>query len=45
MELKTAIERLKKYYEVAEKSPYVKYKTAWALYQVWKEADREERNG
>lgn len=42
MTLERAIERLREQYERAEKLEYVHNKVAWALYQVWKEADSNE---
>lgn len=41
MTLDNAIERLKAVYENATKSNYVRSPLAYALYQVWKAAERE----
>lgn len=43
MTLEQAITLLRKQYEKAKRSPYVKSPLAWALYQVWKIADKERR--
>ena len=42
MRLKTAIKRLEQEYERAKGLPFVRNPIAYALYQVWKEADRQE---
>ena len=44
MSIKKAIELLGKYYAKALTLAYVRKKTAWALYQVWKLADKEKEN-
>lgn len=41
MTLEQAITLLRKWYEKAQKSEYVQFPLAWALYQVWREADKE----
>lgn len=41
MTIYKAINLLMKEHSSAKKLPYVKKPVAWALYQVWKEADRE----
>ena len=40
MTLEQAIELLKKEYERANNMDYVQKPLAWALHQVWKEADK-----
>ena len=40
MKLQTAIKMLEKEYEKAKKLEWVHNPIAYALYQVWKEADR-----
>lgn len=40
MKLKTAIKRLETEYERGKGLAYVRNPLAWALYRVWKEADR-----
>lgn len=45
MTLEGAIECLKIEFEFAKLRPYIKNPLAYALYQVWKKADREERRG
>ena len=42
MTLEKAIKTLEKEYVRGKQSPYVKNPLAWALYQVWGIADREE---
>lgn len=44
MTLDYAIELLKKEYERAQCIPYVRNPLAWALYQVWTKANRENFN-
>lgn len=41
MNLDKAVELLKKEYERAKRLKYVRKPLAWALYQVWKLADKE----
>lgn len=43
MKLEKALEMVKEKYEQAKKSEYVQNPVAWALYQVWKEADKQGR--
>lgn len=43
MTLEQAIALLRERYEKAKQSPYIKNPLAWALYQVWKIADKERR--
>ena len=43
MNLYRAIELLKREYEKAKNSPYVTNPLAFALYTVWKMADRENK--
>lgn len=43
MSLDRAIELLKVKYQLALDLRYIGKPLAWALYQVWKEADREKR--
>lgn len=43
MNLYRAIELLKREYEKAKNSPYVTNPLAFALYNVWKIADKERR--
>ena len=45
MTLEQAIELLRKEYERAKNLEYVKKPLAWALYQVWKKADRAKMKG
>ena len=45
MSIQKAIELVGKYYARALTLKYVRNKTAWALYQVWKIADKEKENG
>lgn len=48
MTLEQAIEMLKEEYEQAKKQGYIRNPLAWALYQVWRAADRKkggETNG
>ena len=40
MTIEQAIELLKKEYERAKNMEYVQNPLAWALFQVWKEADK-----
>ena len=40
MTLEKAIDMLKKEYELAKKQGYIRNPLAWALYQVWRAADR-----
>lgn len=40
MTLEQAIELLRKEYERAKNMEYVKKPLAWALFQVWKKADK-----
>lgn len=42
MTIEKAIEEVGKYYAKALTMDWVKNKTAWALYQVWKIADMED---
>ena len=44
MTLEGAIKCLKLEFEFAKLRPYIKNPLAYALYQVWKAADREERS-
>lgn len=41
MTIKKAKELLDIYYEIAKASEQIHRPVAWALYQVWKRADRE----
>ena len=41
MDLKKAIALLEKEYEKAKRSDYVRNPLAYALYKVWKQADKE----
>ena len=41
MTLEEAIKLLNWYYERAKNMEYVQNPLAWALYQVWKEADKK----
>lgn len=43
MTLDQAISLLRKQYEKAKKSPYVKNPLAWASYHTWKIVDKERR--
>lgn len=48
MKIEKAHQILDKYFEIAQKTEFVKDKVAWALYQTWRCADlkrmrREER--
>ena len=43
MTLAKAIEMLVKEYERAKHIEYVQKPLAWALFQVWKQADKEEK--
>lgn len=45
MTLEQAIELLKKEYERAKKMEYVQRPLAWALFQVWKKAERSKLKG
>jgi len=45
MTLEQAIELLKKEYERAKKMEYVQRPLAWALFQVWKKAERSKMKG
>lgn len=40
MTIEKAIERLREEYEKARAAQYVNYPVAYALYHVWKEADK-----
>ena len=40
MTIEKAIERLREEYEKARENPYVNDPVAYALYHVWKEADK-----
>lgn len=40
MTLEKAIDMLKKEYELAKKQGYIRNPIAWALYKVWRAADR-----
>ena len=40
MDIQKAIKLLEQEYERAKKSPFVQKPLAWALYQVWRRADR-----
>lgn len=42
MTFEKAVFLLQKQYEKAKRSPFVKKPLAWALYQVWKIADKED---
>ena len=44
MKLDTAINHLKRNYDLALKNDYVKDKVAWSLYKTWREVDRARRN-
>lgn len=41
MTLEQAISLLRERYEKARKNKYVQFPLAWALHQVWREADKE----
>lgn len=43
MTLEKSIQLLRSEYERGLRSPYVKKPLAWALYQVWKNVDSEEK--
>lgn len=43
MKIDTAMKRLEKEYERAKNLEFVRNPVAYALYQVWKEADREDQ--
>lgn len=43
MTLEQAISLLRERYEKAQKTEYIQFPLAWALYQVWREADKERR--
>ena len=45
MNLEQAIEMLRKEYERAKKMEYVQKPLVWALFQVWKEADKAKKGG
>lgn len=45
MTLEDAIEMLKTEYEKAEKQDYILNPIAYALYQVWKKADKKRKRG
>lgn len=45
IELEKAISFLGKNYERAQNLEYVRNKLAWALYQTWKQFDKENKNG
>lgn len=40
MTIEEAIDMLKEEYELAKKQGYIRNPLAWALYQVWRAADR-----
>lgn len=42
MTLEKAIDMLKKEYELAKKQEYIRNPLAWAIYQVWRAADRRK---
>ena len=42
MTLEQAIEMLKKQYEEAKTHEYIRNPIVWALYQVWRAADRRK---
>lgn len=41
MTIKKAKELLEAYYEIGKATEYVRKPLAWALYQVWKQANEE----
>ena len=43
MTLEETIDRLKDEYELAKKQGYIRNPLAWALYQVWRAADRRRQ--
>ena len=45
MTLEQAIELLRQEYERAKNMEYVQKPLAWALFQVWKKADRAKMKG
>lgn len=45
MRIETAEKKLREEYERAKKLKFIRDPVAWALYQVWKEADAEPRCG
>ena len=44
MDIETAIKKLRDEYEKARNLEFVKNPTAYALYQVWKLADKDRSN-
>ena len=42
MKIETAMKRVEQYYERAKGIEFVHNPVAWALYQVWREADSEK---
>lgn len=45
MKIETAIKKLQEEYERASKLEFVRDPVAYALYQVWKQANRRADNG
>lgn len=45
MRIETAEKKLREKYERAKKLKYIRDPVAWALYQVWKKADAEPKEG
>lgn len=42
--LRKVAELIRKYYEAAKKKKYIRHPLTWAIYQVWKEYDRNDGN-